>query len=134
MSNNETNLLWWSSADIRLVHSELDPANVSKLLGATPLIAQSPGESQVRHGNCHSAGYWCIAHRENQPSLPDSTIRWAEQFVSERELAFRKMLREGYSINVYVGIHTDVMTLGFELPQTPTLWNLRIPIGIEIYS
>ena len=44
------------------------------------------------------------------------------------------MLEDGYNVNVYIGVHTTLLALGFMLPGTPTLWNLQIPIGIEFFS
>jgi hypothetical protein len=133
MPMNQEKPLWWSSASIRISHPELDPKEVSEMLDSIPQIAQRPGESQVPHGDCESAGYWCVEHRVDAPERPDSVLLWAEQFVRERESHFRRMLENAYDVNVYIGIHTRVLALGFDLPATPAIWRLGVPVGIEVF-
>jgi hypothetical protein len=125
---------WWCSASIRICHRELDPKRVSEMLNVTPQIAQRAGESRVPHGDCKSAGYWCLSHRIEDPNGPDSVFLWVEEFIREREPHFRRMLERGYSIDVYIGIHTNLLALGFDLPIMPAIWKLAIPVGIEFFA
>lgn len=134
MESSSTESAWRCSVDIRISHPQLDPAETSKTLNAVPLIAQRPGESRVPHGACKSAGYWCIEHRIEYPQRPDSLFSWAEQFVLEREAYFRRMVENGCDVNVYIGIHTNVLAMGFTIPATPTIWKLGISVGIEFFS
>ncbi len=131
---SEAQIPWWCSIDIRICHPTLDPADVSNRLNAVPAIAQNPGESRVPFGDCRSAGYWCIVHRVDYPERPDSVLIWADQFVLERRLEFDRMIKDEYDVNTYVGIHTNVLSLGFVIPETPTLWGLSIPVGVEFFS
>ena len=135
MNGNEgSRSLWWSQSSIQISHPELDPIATAQALGAIPEIAQSPGKSKVPHGTCKSAGYLCFSHRVDEPGLPDVAIQWTETFVAEREEQFHKLLSEGCNINVYIGIHTSILALGFVLPATLTLWRLGIPLGVEFFS
>lgn len=104
------------------------------MLGATPAIALRAGESKVPYGKCRSAGYWCVEYRAEPPNRPDSVILWAEDFVGQREAQFRQLVGAGCDVNVYVGIHCFILALGFDLPATPLLWKLGIPISIEFFS
>ena len=134
METSDTKLAWQCSVDLRISHPTLDPYALTKTLDASPIIAQAPGESRVAHGECKSAGYWCTEHKAEYPIRPDALFAWLEQFVSKREEQFQDMIDEGYDVNAYVGIHTNVLATGFVLPATPTLWRLGIPIGIEFFS
>ena len=129
------NLLpWWCELDIRIVHPDLDPEKLTRELAVSPSIAQKPGESKIHFQNCKSAGYWCVVHRVEHPARPDSAILWAERFVQDRETQIRRMLQDGFAITSYLGVHANVMTVGFDMPSTPLLRSLGIPLGIEFYS
>lgn len=134
MNEIENRRDWWSEASIRICHSSLNPTLISELLCATPQVAQRPGESKIPHGSCRSAGFWCLESRAEAPDRPDAAILWAESFVISREAEVAQLLKEGFDVNVYIGIFSNVVALGFEMPPTPTLWKLRIPLGIEFYS
>jgi len=130
----ENQVFWWASVSIRISHSSLDPDVLSKTLVAVPEIAQHPGESRVRYKDCISAGYWCATHREDYPQRPSSVIEWAETFVSDRFESFSRLIEDGYDIDVYVAIYSNVMAIGFELPRTSSLSKLGIRIGLEYFS
>lgn len=125
---------WWSSASIRLCHPQLNPDEISAMLNTVPEFSQKPGESKIPHGDCKSAGYWCITHRVDYPSRPNVPLSWAEDFIRACEPQFSQFLKSGYDINIYVGIHTNVLALGFNLPIMTTIDKLSIPVGIEFFS
>jgi hypothetical protein len=104
------------------------------MLDATPSISQRPGESKVRHADCRSAGYLCFEKRVDQPERPNHLLEWVEHFFTDREEEFRELLSDGCRVDVYLGIHTNVLALGFNLPATPTLWSLNIPLSVEFFS
>lgn len=140
MTDADSKIAWWCSASLRISHPSLNPGEVSRILDATPEFADMPGQSKVPYGktstgySCKSAGYWCMTHRVECPDRPDALFTWIEEFVVDRESQLTQMLRDEYDVNIYIGIHSNVMTVGFELPETPTLQSLSIPIGIEFYS
>jgi hypothetical protein len=125
---------WWCEVSIRICHACLDPTAVSELLDSTPHIAQHPGETRIPHGNCRSAGYWCLEHRVGAPDRPSVSILWAEEFVKSRETQFGQLLENGFDVNVYIGVFSNVLALGFDMPPTPTIWKMGIPLGIEFFS
>lgn len=104
------------------------------MLNTVPEFSQKPGESKIPHGDCKSAGYWCITHRVDYPSRPNVPLSWAEEFINARESQISQLLKSGYDINIYVGIHTNVLALGFNLPITPTIAMLSIRVGMEFFS
>jgi len=127
-------VFWWFSADLRISHPALNPIEISTLLDAVASIAMRPGESKVHHGDCRSAGYWVTVYRSEAPTRPDSGILWSERFVGERKALISDLLEKGYSIDVYIGIHSNVLALGFNIPPTPILWELGITLGIDYFS
>ncbi len=134
MTDDDTQVFWWALATLRLSHPGLDPTRITQLLKATASVAFRPGESRVIHGDCTSAGYWCTEYRIESPIRPDHVFLWAEEFVSLRGEHIRDLLHQGYRLELYVGIHSKILALGFNIPTTPTLWELAIPIGIEYFS
>ncbi len=134
MKIQENESAWWTYSSIRICHAKLDPDKLAKLLDVSPTIAQQPGESKIHHGQCKSAGYLCISHRTDDPVRPDQAFLWTESFILERQPHFHTMLRDDYDIDVYIAVFSNVLALGFDLPPTPTLWKLGIPIGIEFFA
>ena len=134
MDSGVADVDWWCGVSIRICHSSLDPTEVSALLKITPQIAQRPGETRIPHGDCRSAGYWCLTNRINAPERPDIAIHWAEQFIAMREPQLRQLLDRGYDVNIYMGIHTNVMAIGFDVPPTPKICELQIQLGVEFFS
>jgi hypothetical protein len=125
---------WRTSVSIRIIHRDLDPERVTALLHTTASIAKRPGESKIPHGDCNSAGYWCVQHWIDEPNLPDHAFLWAEQFFLDHNEAVCRLLGDGCSIDVYIGVKSKLLALGFNLPAMPTIWKLGIPIGIEYFA
>lgn len=134
METTHTKPAWRCSTSIRISHPHLNPIELSDMLNATPQIAEHPGTSKVPHGDCKSAGYWCIKHQLDAPDSPSDSLLWAEDFVRSRESQLLRLLKADYFVNIYLGIFSHVLALGFDLPQTPTIWKLGIPIGLEFFS
>ncbi len=134
MENGQRKPAWRCSASIRICHSDLDPTEVSRILDSTPQIAQRAGESKVPYGDSKSAGYWCLVHEVEAPDRPDSALLWAEEFVREHESQLQCLLDDGFDVDVYIGIHSAVLALGFELPAMLTICKHRIRVGIEFFS
>lgn len=134
MNQAADKLFWWSVVSLRICHASLEPTDISELLQVTPEIAQRPGESKIHHGDCTSAGYWCFSRRFDAPDLPSVSIHWAEDFVNSRESQFRQLLAQGFGVDIYLGIFSNVLSLGFNMPPTPTILKLQIPWGIEYFS
>ena len=121
--------MWRCSISVRISHPDLDPSEVSEILDSTPQIAQRPGESRVPHGDCRSAGYWCLQHWIDAPDRPDVSLSWAEDYVQRRELQFHNLFTKQFKVDIYVGIFSNVLALGFDLPPMPTISRLGIPVG-----
>jgi hypothetical protein len=134
MDSSVSAVSWWCAVSVRICHAFLDPGEISELLKSTPQIINYPGQSKIHHGDCRSAGYWCFTYRLDSPNRPDKAILWAESFVQSRESELISLLRRDFDINIYIGVFSNVLALGFELPPTPTITELRIPIGMELFS
>lgn len=125
---------WWASSSIRIVHSELDPERITRLTKTRPSLSFRPGESKIHYGGSVSAGYWLVEHRVIEPDDPGTAFEWVESFGVEHEKTLTTLLSESCEISVYIGIHTQLVSLGFNLCPLPTLWRLNIPVGIEIFA
>jgi hypothetical protein len=125
---------WWSSISLRIAHKELDPNEVTDEIGISPSVSFAPGKSQVHHQDCKSAGYWCGEKKVDFPIRPPELILWMEDVVEDHEIFLNKLLMSGANVNIYLAIHVDVASIGFDLPSTPTLNRLGIPMGIEFFG
>jgi len=125
---------WNCSISLRICHPTLNPHLVTQLLEFEPTIADAPGLSRVPFGECKSAGYWCGTFKAEYPDRPTVLFEWLEALVSSHENAIQKLLNDGCDIYAYVGIHTNVLATGFDLPQTPTVSRLQLRVGIEFFS
>jgi hypothetical protein len=134
MDTDTTKKLCRTSVAVRIIHPDLDPERVTALLHTPASLSKRPGESKIPHGDCKSAGYWCVEHWIDEPSLPDHAFLWAEQFFLNHTDEVLGLLGNGYSIDVYIGVKSKLIALGFNLPAMPTIWKLGIRVGIEYFS
>lgn len=125
---------WRGSVSVRISHPSLDPDSLSVRLNSTPIIAYRPGESKVRHGSCLSAGYWCVEQQAEAPQSPTELFQWLETFVADREEQVREIMEIDYRVYAYFGIHTNLLTLGFDFPAMPISGRLGIELGMEIFT
>lgn len=125
---------WWSAISLRIANKDLDPSSVTEILGISPTVSLVSGESQVHHRDCKSAGYWCGGKREDFPIRPSELITWIETLVDRNQLFLKTVIDAGADVNIYLGIHLDVASIGFEIPTTPTINQLGIRIGIEFFG
>jgi hypothetical protein len=134
MDSSSTKILWRTSVAIRITHPDLEPESMTEVLHTSASISKRPGESKIPHGDCKSAGYWCVQHWIDEPTLPDHAFSWAEQFVVDHRDGILSLLSKGCRIDVYIGVKSKLLALGFNVPATPTLWELGITVGIEYFS
>jgi hypothetical protein len=125
---------WRTSVAVRIFLGILDPERVTALLQTPASIQKRPGESKIPHGDCNSAGYWCVQHWIDEPNLPDRAFLWAEHFFLDHTDAILELLGTGCSIDVYIGVKSKLLALGFNLPAMPTIWKLGILVGIEYFA
>lgn len=75
-----------------------------------------------------------MEHRIDAPDRPDMLFSWAEEFARLHYSQLHQLLEQGYDINIYIAVFSNVLTLGFSIPPTPAIRNLGIPIGLELFS
>lgn len=131
---NDSDQFWWCSAHLRVTHPSFDSAAVSKRLNSELTIPKGSGVSKSAADESEAAEVWSLEYRIDSPKRPDVLLSWAESFVSDREPTFASLLADDFDIDIYIGIHSNVLALGFELPSTPTLSRLNIRIGIEFFA
>lgn len=134
MSIKDERSFWWASATIRIMHPMMEPAEISSRI--TSATSTDPlGKLEVTYGyNNKKMAYWYGEYRVESPNRPDVLIAWVEQLAKENEPLMAEMLELGGEIYVYIGIHSSVLALGFDLPSTPTVSRLGIAIGLEYFS
>ncbi|HBE67032.1 MAG TPA: hypothetical protein DDW52_02685 [Planctomycetaceae bacterium] len=126
---------WWSEISIRVAKDDLDPDAISRETGLDPEHSFQPGESKIHHGQCESAGYWCVTSpRIFYPERPDQAICWAEDFVEQNFRLLQTLVDSGAAVSVYLGVHMNVMNVGFVLPAIPCITELGIEFGIEVFG
>jgi len=131
---NTTDSKYRSAASLRIAHKHLDPTVITNELKLIPMFAFAPGESKIHHHDSKSAGYWCGGFRAECPDGPDRVIRGIEELVSCHERFITSLIEMGCTIGVYIGIHLNVASIGFDLPNCKILNRLAIPIGIEFFG
>lgn len=134
MSSSDNGEFWWCSANFRITHQDQHPYESADLLDEIVAAAEILETIHVSHGFHKGKAYWYAEYRVESPNRPDVLVSWAEQFACENEKLLTKVLKEGWNAYVYIGIHSKVLAIGFDLPQTPKLQELRIPIGFEFFA
>jgi hypothetical protein len=126
---------WWSEISVRIAKDDLDPDIISREIGLTPQYSFHPGESKIHHGQCKSAGYWCVTSpRICYPQRPDQAILWAEDVVKRNVCLLQTLIDSGAAVSIYLGVHMNVMNVGFVLPATPRISDLGVEFGIEVFG
>lgn len=134
MPATDESLFWWASATFRITHPEIDPSEISGRVNATASDEDALGKLDVRTGRNKKWSYWFGKYKIESPNRPDIVIKWAEKFAYENRSSIAELVGLGCEFYVYVGIHANVLAVGFDLPPTPTIWELQIPIGVEFFS
>lgn len=125
---------WSCMISLRIVNEKLDPIVITKKLGVTPSVAHQPGTSKIHHGTSDSAGYWCGEMTFHYPDRPNLAIDWVEDQAKRNRDFLEQLVSDGAAITTYLGIHCNVMNVGFVVPPTPNLSNLGILLGIEFFG
>lgn len=135
MSEDKKTLYWWGSTTLRLTHSGHDLSTYSSSLNAAIAGGSWPGTQKVECGiTKNTKRYIHVVFGIEHPNRPHVLFEWSELLVRKNEKLFVELKSIGCKMDFYVGVHSAVIALGFDLPPTPTLWRLEIPIGIEFFS
>ncbi|MFN0199644.1 MAG: hypothetical protein ACKVT0_23060 [Planctomycetaceae bacterium] len=134
MTNNDNDLFWWGSVTFRITHPNIDPSDISDRINVALQDTDIPGKLEVTCGHEWNKTFWFGKYRIESPCRPDVLIAWVESFADSNKPQIADLMALGCKMYVYVGIHAKVLCVGFDLPATPTLWELNIPIGIEFFS
>lgn len=134
MNSTEDKPHWWCSAHFRITHPSEDLSEFSKRLKVAIPAIDSTQAVETNFGMKRNKFFWISELKIQSPDRPDALIAWAEQLAKENELPLTEILKLDGQIYVYVGIHTSVLALGFDLPPTPTVSKLGVKIGLEYFS
>lgn len=125
---------WWASAHFRITHPTCDLSEIGNRLRASDPAVVLAASPETKFGMNKSQFFWCSDLKINSPVRPSELIAWAELTAFENETLLLELVSRGSTIYVYVGIHSNVLALGFDIPQTPTLLKLGISVGLEYFS
>ena len=132
MNSTQDQSHWWCSAHFRVTHSTKDLSELSSRLSVPQTESNSNMEASC--GVKNGVFFWCPELKVQSPDRPDSLVAWAERLAKANETILSEIMGLGGEVYVYIGIHTSVLALGFDLPPTPTLSKMGIAIGLEYFA
>ena len=134
MSSEVDSNHWWASAHFQITHPSCDLSEIAKYVRASDSVVAFAALPETKFGMNKGKFFWSSDLKVKSPVRPNELIAWAERTALENEKLLIDLVTLGSSIYVYVGIHSNVLSLGFDLPQTPTLLKLGIAVGLEYFS
>jgi Domain of unknown function (DUF4279) len=126
-----------STAALRVSGDDLDPDEITHILGAAPSFSYrngdliSPGRSEAKR----KCGMWLLESAEAEPEDYHAQIAAILSKLT-RDLKVWHRLADKYQVDFYCGFFMDTTNQGFTLSlQTmTTLAERRIEIGFEVYT
>ena len=126
-----------STASLRVSGDDLDPADITQLLGSEPSFSYkngdliSPGRSTTRR----KCGMWLLQSRDAEPEDYHNQI---ESILSSltNDLKIWRELSNKYDVDFFFGFFMGTGNDGFTLPSKVIniLAERHIDIGFDIYS
>lgn len=114
--------------------AELDPAEISKLLGCPPTSAHRRGDPRASGLPPWPQGCWLLCVEGEAPTRPEELV---DQLLRglPMDTAIWEHLRTKYTVRVTFGIHIGDWNRGFELSPASVerLASLGAPVGFDIY-
>jgi hypothetical protein len=126
-----------STVSLRLFGDDLEPAEVSSLLGSQPTEARKKGEL-IAHSRYHRqarTGSWLLKSRLDRNTDLAKQIEALLNLVTSDVAVWRK-LTERYSVDLFCGVFLDADNRGFDLSPhlVLRLAERGLSIGFDIYG
>jgi hypothetical protein len=106
-----------STVSLRVFGDDLDPAEVTRLLGSPPTVARRKGEiiAHSRDRLAARTGSWSLKSQLGPKSPLDQKIETLLDRVTSEATVWRNLTAR-YSVDLFCGVFLDAMNRSFELP------------------
>ena len=128
-----------SVATLRIIGDDLDPAEITRLLGCAPDAAQTRGE-QISSRNSASVriarvGAWQLSATDREPEDLDSQINELLSKLTD-DLRVWTSIAEKYRVDLFCGLFMHEGNEGLSItPESLAALGLRkIELGLDIYG
>jgi len=126
-----------ASVSLRVMSPNLDPAEVSRLLGCEPSRAGRTGEVLVLpNGRSRTVkkGFWCLSSERQALDLAEQIESLLVRLTSDMEVW--RSLTEQFEVDLFCGLFLKTTNRGLELPASlvSALGNRNLRIGFDIYA
>ena len=126
-----------SKVSIRLFGDDLDPAEITAILGRTPTKQYRKGPHRVSAERTYQRKYgaWIVAAEDCEPEAIDTQLS-SLLFSMTQDLAVWRELGTRYDVDVFCGAFMDETNEGFSLmPATlQALADRGLEIGFDVYA
>ena len=125
-----------SAASLRVRGDDLDPSEVTKLLGAAPTLARAKGDL-MKHGASATArgGLWLLRAKETAPAGID---RQVEEIFAQlpADLKIWRSLAARYHVDLFCGWFMNENNEGLEISADTltALGNRGIKLAFDLYA
>jgi hypothetical protein len=126
-----------STLSLRLFGGDLDPEEVSVLLGCAPTVGQRKGARYfAKSGRAHVAkhGSWRLEAPESEGADLDGQLRWIFSRLT-KDLKVWKLLSLRYRMDVFSGLFLKEMNRGISLSSESLkeMADRNVSLGFDIY-
>lgn len=125
-----------AAATLRISGDDLEPAELSRLMGATPTLACAKGEPRKPGGKAIArTGQWHLSAAYTEPADLDAQVKEIlGQLPSDLELW--RSLGARYKIDLFCGWFMNESNEGLEIsPETLSALGARgVELGVDLYG
>jgi hypothetical protein len=128
-----------SVATLRISGDDLDPADITRLLGCPPTFAQTKGERIVRRNTgavrVARAGMWRLCAADREPEDLDGQIAEVLSKLTD-DVSVWSAISERYKLDLFCGLFMNESNEGLSIsPLSLSALGLRhIELGLDIYD
>ena len=114
---------------------ELNPAEVSEVLGCPPTSAHRRGDSRGPAVAPWQQGAWLLRLDGKAPSVPEDLVQRLLRLLPKDEATWRQ-LRAKYTVRITFGLFTSAWNRGFELSPASVAFLAMTgsQVGFDIYA
>lgn len=127
-----------STATLRVFGDDLEPADVTRLLGKEPTYQYRKGETRTTSGGSQYTrkhGMWRLGCGDRTPEALDEQITEILSGLTDDLLVWQNVTSK-YTVNIFCGVFMEESNEGFGLSPTTmaALGARRIEIQFDVYA
>jgi hypothetical protein len=128
-----------STVSIRLFGAELNPEQVTQLLGCLPSSAAKTGETIIRSNGKErivSKGFWLLEHGRTDESGVEEKIEFLLAKLTDNLEAWKSVTKDLDRADIFCGLFIDKLNEGFKLSQSvlKKISDRNLEVSFDIYS